>query len=125
MSFKDKATEMYNMLQQGKGEEAFEKFYAENVTMIEATGEVRESKDTNRKAQEQWRGMVKEFHGMGVNSITSSEADRSTMVETWVDVTFQNGHRNKMEQIARQKWNEAGQIEEERFYYDATGMRES
>lgn len=122
MSYKDKASEMYGMIGQGKGMEAFEKFYADNCTMIECTGDVRKGKDVNRAAQEEWSRNLEEFHGAGVNAITADEANRTTMVETWVDFKPKNAPRMKMEQVARQKWNEAGQIEEERFYYDTRGM---
>lgn len=123
MSYKDKAAEMYDMIGQGKGLDAFEKFYAENVNMIECTGDVRKGKDENRLAQQAWVNNVQEFHGVGVNNITSNEAERTTMVETWFDFTPKGGApRMKMEQIARQKWNADGQIEEERFYYDTRGF---
>ena len=122
MSYKDKAQEMYSMIGQGQGAEAFEKFYAENVNMIECTGDVRKGKKDNRAAQDQWRNNVEEFHGVGVNAITADESNRTTMVETWVDFKPKNAPRMKMEQIARQKWNADGQIEEERFYYDTRGF---
>ena len=44
-----------------------------------------------------------------------------TMVEAWADVTFQDGNRMKLEEIARQKW-QGDQIIEERFYYNPGPM---
>jgi len=116
MSYLKKAEEMYGMVGQGQMMEAFEKFYHDDVVMIEATGEERKGKDTNREFEKNWMAGIKEMHDGGVNAITSNEADGVTMVEAWTDVTMQNGQRMKMEEIARQKW-EGDHIVEERFYY--------
>ena len=43
------------------------------------------------------------------------------LVEAWMELTFQDGNRMKMEQIARQKWQD-GRIVEERFYYNPGPM---
>ncbi len=122
MNCKEKVENMYQMISEGKGLDAFEKYYAENVDMIECTGEVRSGKNINREAQVQWLNNIQEYHGNGINAITVNEDNRTTMVESWFDFTPKGGPRMKMEQVARQKWNAEGQIEEERFYYDTRGM---
>jgi len=61
-------------------------------------------------------GMIKEIHGMGVKSIASNENEATTMVESWMDVTYNNGKRLLSEEVTVQKW-EADQIIHERFYY--------
>lgn len=116
MSYKDKADELYRMIDSGQAMEAFEKFYADNVKMIEANGDTREGKDKNREFQKEWFSSVQDMHGAGVNSITSNEDQGVTMVESWMDVSFKDGSRMKMEEVARQKW-EGDKIVEERFYY--------
>lgn len=45
MSYYQKAKDIYEMLVQGKMIEAFEKFYHQDVVMIEATGEERKEKE--------------------------------------------------------------------------------
>jgi len=117
MSYLDKVTGMYKMIGEGKMMEAFEKFYAENVVMIEATGDVREGKDKNREFQTQFFSSVKEVHGGDVHNITSNEATGITMVESWMDITFNDGNRIMMEEIGVQKW-EGDKIVRERFYYN-------
>jgi uncharacterized protein (TIGR02246 family) len=121
MNYKEKISDVYNMLSQGKGMEAFEKYYHEDVVMIEATGEVRKGKEANREFEVNFFTTVKEQHGGGVIAVTSDEENGITMVESWMDVTFTDGNRMKMEEVARQKW-EGDQITEERFYYNAAGM---
>ena len=117
MSYYDKAKNMYDMLAQGKMLDAFEKYYHNNMVMIEGTGETRKGKDANRKFQTDFLGMIKEVHGSGVNAVTSDEKAATTMVESWMDVTYNDGNKAKMEEVAVQKW-EGDQIISERFYYN-------
>jgi hypothetical protein len=63
MKYKELATEMYQMVNSGQPMEAFEKFYHEDSSMIESTGEVRQGKDTSREFEQNYLSSVKEFHG--------------------------------------------------------------
>ena len=117
MSYYEKAKSMYDMMAQGKLLDAFEKYYSKDVVMVEATGEVRKGKDANRKFQTDFLGMMKELHGSAVTAITSDEKAGVTMVESWMDLTFKDGNRTKMEEVAVQKWK-GDQIVSERFYYN-------
>ena len=117
MSYYDKAKDIYDMLGQGKMLDAFEKYYHNDIVMVEANGETRNGKDANRKFQQDFMGMVKETHGGGVRAISSNEKDATTMVESWMDVTLKDGKRNLMEEVAVQKWK-GDQIIHERFYYN-------
>lgn len=118
MNYYQKAKDIYDMLGQGKMLEAFEKYYHKDVEMVEATGDVRKGKDFNREFEKNFLSSIKEFHGFGASSITSNESDGVTMVESWMEVTFQDGTRVKMEQVAVQRWKD-DQIIHERFYYNA------
>jgi ketosteroid isomerase-like protein len=117
MSYYDKAKNMYDMLAQGKMLEAFEKYYHNDVVMVEATGDIRNGKEANRKYENEFLGMIKEVHGSGVTAITSDEKAGVTMSESWMDMTFKDGNRVKMEEVAVQKWK-GDQIVHERFYYN-------
>ncbi len=116
MSCLQNAQELYALIGEGKSLEGFEKFYADNVVVVEANGETRNGKEAQRAAINQWYQMVSDFHGGGVGSITSNEETGVAMVESWMDVSM-GGHRMKMEEVAVQKW-ENGKIVHERFYYD-------
>ena len=121
MSCLQNATNLYIMMGSGQMMEAFEKYYADNVEVIEmATGEVRNGKEAQRKALQQWANMVKERHDGGVGAITANEDTQTACVESWIDVTFQDGNRVKMEEVAVQKW-EGDQIVQEKFYYHMPG----
>ena len=101
--------------------DAFEKYYHENAVMIEASGEVREGKNKNREFEIQFLDSVREIHGGGVHAITSDEDTAKTMVESWMDITFKDGNRIKMEEVAVQQW-EGDHIIRERFYYNMPGQ---
>lgn len=118
MTYKERATDLYNMMSQGQGMEALEKHYAEDCVICEKpTGEIRNGKAAQRKALTDWFGMIKEQHGGSTGHITSDENSRVTMVQSSTDVTMQDGSRMQMEEIAVQAWNEQGQIKREDFYY--------
>ncbi len=108
---------MYDMIAHGQLMDAFEKYYHTNVTMVEATGEERKGKEANRKFQNEFLGNIKEVNGSGVTSITENDRDDVTMVESWMDITFKDGKRSKMEEVAVQKWKD-DKIIYERFYYN-------
>ena len=117
MTYLEKAKEFQNMQLQGQVMEAFEKYYAENCKITEMpNGETREGKDAQRKAIQDWFGMVQEHHGGGLTLVTSNEEEATTCCETWFDITFKEGGRMLMKEVGIQKW-EGDQIVEERFYY--------
>jgi ketosteroid isomerase-like protein len=117
MSYYDKAKDIYEMMAKGKLLEAFDKYYHNDVVQVEANGDTRKGKAANRKFQTDFLGMVKEIHGTGVRSIASNEAEATTIVESWMDMTQKDGKRNMMEEVAVQKWK-GDQIIHERFYYN-------
>lgn len=116
MSYLDKTKEIYKMLQEGQMMEAFEKYYHEDVVMQETGEEERVGKEANREYEKKWLANVKEMHGTGVAAFASDEPNGITMVESWMDVTFQDGNRVKMEQVAVQQWK-GNQIIHEKFYH--------
>ena len=111
------AAALYQMINSGQLMDGFEKFYHPNVVMQDIGQAAREGKDANRKMEENFLGMIKEFYGAGVTAITSNEAENKTMVESWMDITFQNDARVKTEQVAVQTWEE-GLIIKETFYHN-------
>ncbi len=119
MSVLENAKQLQQMMGEGKAQDAFEKYYHEDVKVHEIpTGEVRNGKSAQREAIKQWEGMVQEVHGAGCSSVCADESAGVSTAETWMDITFQGGNRMKMEEVAVQKWQD-GQIIEEKFYYNA------
>ncbi|MGM0580707.1 MAG: SnoaL-like domain-containing protein [Bacteroidota bacterium] len=116
MTLREKTQDIYNLIGEGKLLDAFDKYYGENVVITEPRG-TWEGKAECRKHEEEFLGMIKEFHGMEVKAITSDEEAGVVMHETSMDVTFQDGNRVNMEQVGVQRW-EDGKIVHERFYYE-------
>ena len=100
----------------GQALEAFEEFYADDVVMIEGSGERHEGKDTNRKREQDFFASVEEVHAFDLlGSATSGDRSYS---EWLMDVTLKGMGRIKMEQTAVRDWKD-GKVVKERFYYNA------
>lgn len=116
MTYKEKAQDIYNKLGQGQLLEAFDQYYAEDIVMTEPRG-TRTGKAECRQYEEAFLGMIGEFHGLEVQNIASDEVAATTFVQSTMDVTFKDGNRAKMNQVAVQQWK-GDQIVHEEFYYD-------
>ena len=108
--------ELNRAIFEGKALEAFEKLYDEKVVMQENTDEPFVGKALNRKREIEFLGSIQEFHGGSLIG-TAVNGDRS-YAEVEFDVTFKNGTRVKMTQVASRQWKN-GKILHERFYYKA------
>ena len=116
------AQKLCQMIGEGKLKEAIDELYADDVIVIEATGESFQGKDTQQKRLVEWQSGLDAFHGGGVHAITANEDEQVTMVESWVDVTFKGAPGpTKFEEVAVQHWKD-DKIVRERFYYNAPSM---
>jgi len=98
----------------GKALEAFEQYYAEDVVMQENSDEPRLGKEANRKAEIEFFSSLAEFHeGKLISSAVNGDV---TFGEWLMDVTFKNGYRMKLAQVAVRRWKD-GKIAHERFFY--------
>ena len=97
---------------------AFEAFYADDVVMQENTSAPTAGKDANRERERAFVDSIAEFHGAEVTA--SAVGDHVSMSEWWMDVTFQDGSRKKLEQAVVRRWKD-GKVVHERFYYDTAG----
>lgn len=116
MTHLEKVTNLYKMINSGQFMEGFEKYYHQDVVMQEIGEEPRVGKDQNREHEIKFIEMIKEFHGSGVLAITANEAENKTMVESWMDMTFQNGVKMNAQQVAVQTWD-GDYIIKETFYH--------
>ncbi|MGB6153225.1 MAG: nuclear transport factor 2 family protein [Pricia sp.] len=116
MTYKEKAEDIYQQLQQGKLLEAFDQYYGEEVVMTEPRG-TRTGKAECRAYEEQFLDSIEEFHSLEIVNSGSNEDAGVTFIESIMDVTFKSGDRAKMEQVAVQRWK-GNHIVHERFYYN-------
>jgi hypothetical protein len=100
---------------EGRALEIFDELYADECVMSENGGEVTHGKEANRKREEDFFGSIAEVHEI---SLHGSAAQGEVSFSEWVfDVTFADGQRKRLEQVAVRRWRD-GKVVEERFYYD-------
>lgn len=119
----ERANAMNKMAAEGQMMEALKTYYHEDSIKVEGTGDVTEGLEANLKFHEEWLSSIKEFHGSGITAAAEDPSNGKVMMESWVDITFQDGTRMKMEEVEVQTW-EDGKIKHIRFYYDTRGMGE-
>lgn len=117
MGIKEDSKELQDMVLQGKLMDAFEKFYADDVTMQENSEEPRVGKEVNREFEKQYLDMVQEFHGAKLNQVAFSDNGETVFAYWEFDMTFKDGKRKKTAQVSVQKWKD-GKIVKERFFYN-------
>ncbi len=105
--------ELNHMIRQGKALEAFEKFYADDVVMME-NDQVFEGKELNRKREQEFFGNIKEVHSASIGP-TAVSGDTSFCEQSF-DTTLLDGTRMRMEEVAVRTWRD-GKVIRERFYY--------
>lgn len=115
MSYLEKINDIYTQLGQGKAMDAFDQYYHTDCDMVLEDGKVVSGKEQNREREIEFFSSVEDFHGLEIKSITSNEENATTAVECVMDVTFKDGNRMQIEQVATQKW-EGDHIVKERFY---------
>ena len=121
MTYLEKAQAFQQMLKEKGSFETFEHYYAENCEITEMpTGVVRKGKEVQRNAMKDFFSNVEQFNGAGVDAITANEESATTMIESWMDITYKNGHRGTMKEVGVQKWD-GDQIVSEKFYFNIPG----
>tara|TARA_B100001245_G_C22867001_1_gene416968 strand:+ start:870 stop:1226 length:357 start_codon:yes stop_codon:yes gene_type:complete len=115
-SLKEKIDTLNSMIQQGQVLEAFEKFYAENVVMQENEDAPTVGKANNLVNEQAFVGGILEFRKADIKNVIVS--DNLTVVEWDFDFTHKDWGVRNYTQIAIQRWNDEGQIINEKFYYN-------
>ena len=114
MSINTQVQAVIDGILQGKILETFDAFYADDVVMSENLTEERVGKKANREYEIQFLENVQEFHGAEVGRVIIG-GDHAA-VEWSFDITFKDGNRVKMQQVAVQTWKD-GKIIREDFYH--------
>ena len=114
-NIKELIEDLVKMVNEGKILEAFEKYYADNVTMQENEGTPRVGKDANREYEKAFVEGIVEFHSAKTLGIATG--DNYSTVESFMDITHKAWGRSARSQVAVQRW-ENGKIVSEKFYYD-------
>ena len=109
----EKVSDLNDLLMQGEVQEAFEKFYYEDV-VIQLNDETPvKGKEANRKIMEKDLSKVIEFKSAKPLKVTIGE--QTTMVEWQVHDRHKDFGERNFTQVAVQDWNK-GQIIKEKLY---------
>jgi ketosteroid isomerase-like protein len=99
----------------GSALDAFERYYDDAVVMQENNDAACVGKDANRKREQDFFDSIAQFHAA---SVEQSAVQGDVSFAQWsMDVTFKNGHRTTLNQVAVRQWNK-GKIVHERFFYN-------
>ena len=115
MSIRAKVEELNGMILQGQVLDAFEKFYADDIEMVEMDGSVRSGKDANRAFEEAFVNGLVEFRGAEVKNLAVDEDAGVAFVEWFMDYTHKEWGDRTYNQVSVQQWKD-GQIAVEKFY---------
>lgn len=107
--------QLNEMILQGKAMEAFDKFYADDVTMQENSDPPTLGKAANHEREMQFFGMVEHFYGAQL--LAQAFAHDVGFAETATDLQFKGMPRMTMSQVAVRRWKD-GKVVSERFYYN-------
>ncbi len=112
---KELVEDLAKMIGEGKIMEAFEKYYADNVSMQENEDAPRLGKEVNRAYEKAFVEGIVEFHNGKTLGI--AWGDNFSVIESFMDVTHKDWGRSARTQVAVQRW-ENGKIIAEKFYYN-------
>ncbi|MEM1166940.1 MAG: SnoaL-like domain-containing protein [Planctomycetota bacterium] len=111
--------ELQDYIKTGRILEAMDEFYDESIAMQENANPPTVGLAENTEREKQFLAQIKEFQRYEPLAVTVG--DHATAVESVMEFINIEGHQVKLEQVTVQRWNEAGKIVHERFYYDASG----
>lgn len=94
---------------------AFDRFYADDVSMQENNDQPTIGKVANRKREEEFVASVEQIHS--VKLLASAVNGETTFSEWEFDATYKGGTRVKRAEVAVRHWKN-GQVVQERFYYN-------
>lgn len=110
----EKICDLNELVLQGRGMEAFEKYYHEDVVMQENENPPTVGKSNNRKREEEFFSAITAFRKAKPLKVTTGEG--VTMVEWYYDYTHKTLGERNYKQISVQEWKD-GLIINEKFYY--------
>jgi len=113
----DRVAELNNMIQSGQVLEAFDKFYSDDVVMQENENPVTTGKAACRLHEEAFVNGITEFRKGEVKNVMIS--DNISVVEWDYDFTHSDWGVRNYTQVSVQRWNDEGQIVNEKFYYNS------
>ncbi|MGB3466391.1 MAG: nuclear transport factor 2 family protein [Cyclobacteriaceae bacterium] len=117
-TIKENVEQLNNMILQGEILNAFDQYYAEEVTMQDNDNPVRQGKKECRKFEEEFVNNLSEFRGAKVKNVMISEDAGVAAVEWDFDYTHNEWGERNYTQVSVQQWKD-GKIVSEQFLYNS------
>ena len=117
MSLEESLKGYFDLLNQGKSMDAFEKYYADDIIMQEPGEDPRVGKEANRKFELEYIAGIEEMHGAEIKNVAINDETGVVFIQAWMDATLKGYGRMQMEEVQVQTWKN-GQISQERFFYN-------
>ena len=114
-TLEQRVSRLNQMIQEGQVLPAFEKFYAEDVVMQENENEPTKGKVACRINEETFVNGITAFRKAEIQSIVIG--DNISVTQWSFDFTHKDWGVRDYNQISVQRWNDEGQIINEKFYY--------
>ena len=108
--------EVNELILAGKAMDAFEKFYGDDVVMIENFDPPCEGKVANRAREIEFFGKVEKLEEMTLHAAAYDEKNGVGFSEWTMSVVFKGGFPVVMRQVGVRRWKN-GKIVHERFHY--------
>jgi hypothetical protein len=112
-SLKDKVMEIANLITEGKGRDAFEKFYHDEVVMQENQDTPTIGKEANREREKGFYDAVESFIA---EPLKIGVGDNFTLVEWKLKYAFKGSAPVEHRQVSMQEWQD-DKIIKEVFYH--------
>jgi len=106
--------ELNEAILNGKGLEAFESYYAEDVVMQENDAEPTIGKSENRIREQEFFGAITDFRAAEV--LATGSGENATFSHWFFDFTHRDWGERKYRQVAVRTWKD-GKIVREVFHY--------
>lgn len=116
MDLKTNVQGLLDLLGKDKMLDAFEKYYADDVVMVENNDPPRVGKAKNREFEKEFLSGIETLHSSEIKNVAYNEDTNVAMIHSFMDVTFKGAGRIQMEEVAVQTWKN-GQIVHEKFFY--------
>lgn len=108
-------TELLDMLKQGQFIEAQEKFFHDDVVLVEGNAEPKQGKEFCIQQEKEVLAGVGEFIGYNATGFAAND-NGTSFYEATMEYVEKSGNRVKVEQSVVTNW-EDGKIVKERFYH--------
>ena len=116
-SLKERVNELNTNIQQGNILETFDKYYAEDVVMQENENDPTVGKSACRVNEEAFVNGITEFRKADIEDVIIG--DNISVTHWSFDFDHKEWGVRNYKQVSVQRWNENGQIVNEKFYYSS------